>query len=84
MLEALLKGKIEIIDGPHYVESDPKQHRYNNYEVGDHYALPIFVVELGVLLLQASHQQTQNDNVNEKEKEEDQGNADSLKFYPVL
>jgi hypothetical protein len=55
LFEALLDGELEIIDGIQDGESDPKQNRYNNYEVGDHYALPLFLEELGVLHLQACH-----------------------------
>jgi hypothetical protein len=69
LFEARYDGGIDIIDGIHEGESDPKQDRYNNNGVGDHNALPLFVVELWVLLLQASHQQAQNDNVNDQEEE---------------
>jgi hypothetical protein len=41
------------------------------------------MVELGVLRLQASNQQTQNDKVTDQEEEEDHLIADSMKMYPA-
>jgi hypothetical protein len=84
VLEALLKALGDYIDGKQNIESDPKQDRDNNYGVDYHYALPLFLVELGVMRLQICRQQTQNDNVSDEKEEEDQGIVDLLKFYPVL
>jgi hypothetical protein len=75
---------LDIIKGIDDAESDPTQDRDDDYGVGDHYALPLFLVELGELRLQARRQHSHNDNISDYEEEEDQGIADSLKFNPVL
>jgi hypothetical protein len=62
--ETLLDGLGDIIDGEYDIESDSQQDRDNDDGVGDHYAFPLFLVELGVLRLQAGRQQTEDDDVD--------------------
>jgi hypothetical protein len=59
---------MDIINGINDAESDPNQDRNDDNGVGDHYALPLFLVELGELRLQARRQHTHNDNVSDYEE----------------